>query len=167
MFDYSVSKLPARSMIAAGLALFCLISNVNAEDLVPLQIKLPAPAFIGTPSDSPASADVEKPTGKPRPPLMVPPGVTNVALGKTVTSSASNALPEKSGQNHRRRHGSQRNQHRPPAQRRAMGANRFGQVRRKSMPSSSGTPMIRPKYITAWSRRWPITPLHRERPHPL
>ena len=100
MFETSALKrraaqLPGRAWLAAGLACFGFIFNGSAEALVPLQIKLPAPAFIGTPSDSPAAPDVEKPSGKPRPPLMVPPGVSNVALGKTVTSSATNALPEK------------------------------------------------------------------------
>jgi hypothetical protein len=80
--------------LAVAAACFGLVFHSNAEDLVPLQIKLPSPGFVGTPSDNPAAADVEKPTGKPRPPLMVPPGVTNVALGKTVTSSAANAMPE-------------------------------------------------------------------------
>jgi hypothetical protein len=81
-------------LLAAGLACFGFVFNGGAEDLVPLQIKLPAPAFIGTPSDSPVAPNVEKPTGKPRPPLMVPPGLSNVALGKTVTTSATNTLPE-------------------------------------------------------------------------
>ena len=94
MFETNALKKRA-SWLTAGLVCFGLIINSSAEDLVPLQIKLPAPAFIGTPSDSPTAPDVEKPSGKPRPPLMVPPGVSNVALGKTVTSSATNALPEK------------------------------------------------------------------------
>jgi hypothetical protein len=66
----------------------------NAQDLVPLKIKLPAPAFVGTPSDTPIGANVEKPTGAPRPPLMVPLGVVNVALKKTVTTSDTNQLAE-------------------------------------------------------------------------
>ena len=65
----------------------------NAADLVPLVIKLPAPSFVGTPSDSPASPNVEKPLGKPRPLLQVPSGVTNLALGKSVTCSDTNAAP--------------------------------------------------------------------------
>ena len=89
------SQLPGLALLAAGLACFGFIFNSSGQDLVPLQIKLPAPAFLGTPSDNPAAPDVEKPTGKPRPPLMAPPGVSNVALGKTVTSSDTNALPEK------------------------------------------------------------------------
>jgi hypothetical protein len=66
----------------------------QAENLVPLVIKLPAEAFVGTPSDAPLDTTVEKPSGKPRPPLMVPPGVINVALHKTVTTSDTNKLAE-------------------------------------------------------------------------
>jgi hypothetical protein len=95
MFATKASKLSIRALLAASLACFGFIFSSSAEDLVPLQIKLPAPAFIGTPSDTPVPPNVEKPTGKPRPPLLVPPGVSNVALGKTVTSSATNTLPEK------------------------------------------------------------------------
>jgi hypothetical protein len=94
MIVTKASKLPGLGLLAAGAACCGLIFNSSAGDLVPLQIKLPAPAFVGTPSDSPASPDVEKPTGKPRPPLMVPPGLSNVALGKPVTSSATNTPPE-------------------------------------------------------------------------
>src|SRR5581483_361272 len=80
-----------------GLLIFTLagavaLSSSRADDapLVPLNLKLPAPAFIGTPSDLPVASTVEKPTGKPRPPLMVPPGLANVALAKHVTSSSAN-----------------------------------------------------------------------------
>jgi hypothetical protein len=72
-----------------GTAWFC-----HAQDLVPLKIKLPAPAFVGTPSDTPVGSTVEKPSGVPRPLLMVPPGVSNVALKKHVTSSDTNQVPE-------------------------------------------------------------------------
>jgi hypothetical protein len=95
MFESRTSKHSVRALLAGGLACFGFVIAGSGEDLVPLQIKLPAPAFIGTPSDTPVASNVEKPTGKPRPPLMVPPGVSNVALGKTVTSSASNAAPDK------------------------------------------------------------------------
>jgi hypothetical protein len=94
MFATRACRLPGRVLPAIGLACFGLILDSSAGDLVPLQIKLPAAAFLGTPSDIPASPDVEKPAGKPRPPLMVPPGLSNVALGKTVTSSATNTPPE-------------------------------------------------------------------------
>jgi len=95
MFETRASKLSIRAVLAAGLACCGFLFNSSAEALVPLDIKLPAPAFIGTPSDSPTAPNVEKPTGKPRPLLMVPPGVTNVARGKKVTTSATNTLPDK------------------------------------------------------------------------
>lgn len=94
MFATRVLNLSIRASAIAGVACVCFVFNSKADDLVPLQIKLPAPAFIGTPSESPAAPNVEKPSGKPRPPLMVPPGVSNVALGKKVTSSAPNARAE-------------------------------------------------------------------------
>jgi hypothetical protein len=81
-----ISFLAAISLTLANLG--------HAEQLVPLIIKLPAPAFIGTPSDAPVDTTVEKPTGKPRPPLMVPPGVSNLALHKRVISSDTNQLAE-------------------------------------------------------------------------
>ena len=83
-----------RAVLATIAACFSFVFSSSAGDLVPLQIKLPAAAFLGTPSDSPLAPNVEKPTGKPRPPLMVPPGVSNVARGKKVTSSATNALSD-------------------------------------------------------------------------
>jgi hypothetical protein len=76
-----------------GAVCLALAGAGRGEELVPLNIKLPAPAFIGTPSDAPVDTNVEKPTGKPRPPLMVPPGVSNLALHKTVTTSDTNQLP--------------------------------------------------------------------------
>ena len=80
--------------LAATVGVVCCPQFCRAEELVPLKLKLPSPAFIGTPSDTPVGMDVEKPTGKPRPPLMVPPGLSNLALGKKVTSSDSNAIPD-------------------------------------------------------------------------
>ncbi|MBM3881607.1 MAG: discoidin domain-containing protein [Verrucomicrobia bacterium] len=56
-------------------------------DLAPLPLKLPIPAFMGTPTDIPLSDDIEKPSDKPRPPFLAPKGVQNVALDKRVTSS--------------------------------------------------------------------------------
>ncbi len=56
-------------------------------DLVPIPLKLPTQAFKGTPTDPPPDTNVEKPTGKPRPPFLAPKGAVNVALNKKVTSS--------------------------------------------------------------------------------
>jgi hypothetical protein len=75
--------------VRMGDAGFC-----QAQDLVPLKIKLPAPAFVGTPSDAPVGTSVEKPSGVPRSLLMVPPGVINLAAKKRVTTSDTNQVPE-------------------------------------------------------------------------
>ncbi len=56
-------------------------------ELVPLKIKLPKPAFKGTPKHVPPGTNLEKPRVGPRPPLMVPKGVKLVSRGRPVTSS--------------------------------------------------------------------------------
>ena len=102
-----------RRMIVCGtLALFCIgngISSALAQEnkpaapttqpakpevkkggegkLVPLDLKLPRPAFKGTPTNVPAGTNLEPPRKGPRPALLVAPGTKNVALGKPVTSS--------------------------------------------------------------------------------
>jgi hypothetical protein len=58
----------------------------NTAGLVPIDIKLPKPMFVGTPQDTKV-ANLEKPLGKARPPFLAPEGTTNVALGKPVASS--------------------------------------------------------------------------------
>jgi len=65
-----------------------------AQDKVPLEIKLPAPAFKGTPKDIQLSAYVEPLSDKPRPAMMVPAGLKNIAQGAKVTSSDKNATAE-------------------------------------------------------------------------
>ena len=69
-------------------------ASVSAQDLEPLKLKLPEPAFIGTPKDAPEDTTVEPPSDKPKPPLMVPKGLSNVAAGKQPTSSVTNAPAE-------------------------------------------------------------------------
>src|SRR5215468_1167002 len=64
------------------------------EGMVPLVIKLPSPAFKGTPKDIQLSSYVEPLSDKPRPPMMVPPGLKNLAPGAKLTSSDANATPE-------------------------------------------------------------------------
>jgi hypothetical protein len=54
--------------------------------LVPLDIKLPKPMFIGTPQNIQVP-NLEKPLGKPRPPFLAPEGTVNAASGKSVASS--------------------------------------------------------------------------------
>ena len=55
------------------------------ETLVPLKIEFPPPMLTGTPVPA-KLANLEAPNVKP-PQVMVPPGVTNLAKGKKVTSS--------------------------------------------------------------------------------
>jgi hypothetical protein len=55
-------------------------------DMAPLNIKLPKPVFEVTPQDN-RVANLEKLLDRPRPPLLVPIGTTNVALGKPVSST--------------------------------------------------------------------------------
>ena len=61
-------------------------ANSTGSKLVPLNVTLPRPMFVGMPQDS-RVPNLEKPLGKPRPPLLVPEGTKNVALGKPVSSS--------------------------------------------------------------------------------
>jgi hypothetical protein len=55
-------------------------------ELMPIEIDLPAPAFRGTPVPQ-QEPNVEKPSGKPRPPFLAPKGTVNLALGKPVACS--------------------------------------------------------------------------------
>ncbi len=68
-----------------------------AEELVPLELKLPPPAFKGTPKELPEGMVVEPLSDKPRPALMVPPGCVNLAAGLLPSSSDTNATAKKLG----------------------------------------------------------------------
>jgi hypothetical protein len=74
--------------VGLGLAAF---TAQAADEQVPLQIKLPAPDFKGTPKDIQLSSYVEPLSDKPRPLMMVPSGLKNVAAGKKISSSDKNA----------------------------------------------------------------------------
>ena len=65
-----------------------------ADGSVPLQIKLPAPAFKGTPKDLQVGPNVEPLSDKPRAPMMVPAGLKNVAAGAKITCSDKNVAAE-------------------------------------------------------------------------
>jgi hypothetical protein len=62
------------------------VAPVAAAGMVPIDIKLPKPMFVGTPQDTKVP-NLEKPLGKARPPFLAPEGATNVALGKPIASS--------------------------------------------------------------------------------
>ena len=58
----------------------------DTAGLVPIDIKLPKPMFVGTPQDTKVP-NLEKPLGKARAPFLAPEGTKNVALGKPIASS--------------------------------------------------------------------------------
>jgi hypothetical protein len=60
-----------------------------AGDMVPLALKLPAPAFKGTPKDFKLDPNVEPLSDKPRAPMMVPPGLKNISADSKVKITCS------------------------------------------------------------------------------
>lgn len=65
--------------------------HIGTPDLVPIELDLPKPVFVGTPHDT-RVANLEKPLGMPRPPFLAPVGTRNVAEGKPVSSSTVEPL---------------------------------------------------------------------------
>lgn len=82
----SLKSLPALLALSVAGAL-ALTARAAETELAPLPLKLPIPAFMGTPTDIPLGDHIEKPSDKPRPPFLAPKGVQNLALSKKVTSS--------------------------------------------------------------------------------
>jgi hypothetical protein len=68
----------------------------SVAGLVPLDLKLPPPAFKGTPKDLQVGPNVEPLSDKPRPPMMVPAGLKNLAreAQTKVTCSDKNVTAE-------------------------------------------------------------------------
>jgi hypothetical protein len=60
--------------------------QADGGKMVPIDIKLPKPMFVGTPGNLQVP-NLEKPLGGPRPPFLAPEGTKNVAFKKPVTSS--------------------------------------------------------------------------------
>lgn len=67
-------------------------SPAKAVHRVPLELKLPRPAFKGTPKDAPKGTNLEEARKGPRPPLLVPSGVALLSKGAKVTSSDSEPI---------------------------------------------------------------------------
>ncbi|OQC27057.1 MAG: F5/8 type C domain protein [Verrucomicrobia bacterium ADurb.Bin063] len=86
--------------LLSGLAIAVLNLSVTPSqaadnaNLEPLALKLPAPAFKGTPKDVDVGPNVEPLSDKPRPPMMVPRGLKNLAPGSKLTSSDKNATSD-------------------------------------------------------------------------
>lgn len=85
-------SLLASTFVAASLVPSTFSADAPATE--PLIIKLPAHTLKGTPEDLPIGPNVEPVSDKAPAPAQVPKGVTNVALGKPVTSSVPPFLGE-------------------------------------------------------------------------
>lgn len=57
-----------------------------ATEMVPIEIELPKPMFVGTPQDT-RVPNLRKPTGKARPPFLAPVGTKLLSLNKPVSAS--------------------------------------------------------------------------------
>lgn len=77
-----------RSLLTTAIIIAALpvLAAEDKEELVELEIDLPRPLFIGTPTNI-TSDNLEAPRSGKREPLLVPEGVRNVARDKPVTSS--------------------------------------------------------------------------------
>lgn len=84
----------AALLVAGASPLVAADAPAKNDGLVPLVLKLPAPAFKGTPKDLPEGLNVEPVSDKPRPALMVPAGCVNLAAKLTPKTSDANAKPE-------------------------------------------------------------------------
>jgi hypothetical protein len=84
------------ALVGFALAGSLAAAETPAADLVPLKLSLPPPAFKGTPVDIQTNAYTEPypDPDKPRPLMMVPAGLKNLAAGAKVTCSDKNATAE-------------------------------------------------------------------------
>ena len=86
-----------KSLLILVFTLGCFASSVRAADTnatEPLKLDLPLHTLKGTPENLPAGSNIEPVSDVAPPSIEVPKGVTNVALGKTVTSSVAPYLGE-------------------------------------------------------------------------
>jgi hypothetical protein len=78
--------------MAGTLMLSMQVPGFAADDMAPIAIQLPIPAFMGTPTDIPMTEHIEKPSDKPRAPFLAPKGTVLLSLDKPVTSSDKNPI---------------------------------------------------------------------------
>jgi len=89
-----VKNILVKTLVLTGLFIFVfsflaadiLSVNANAQDLKPIDIKLPKPMFVGTPQNLNVP-NLEKPLGKARPPFLAPAGTKLVSFEKPVAST--------------------------------------------------------------------------------
>lgn len=87
-------SIAGRTVAAVAGAVVLTVSGsvLTAAEMAPIDIQLPIPAFMGTPTDIPMSEHIEKPSDKPRAPFMAPKGTVLLSLDKPVTSSDKNPI---------------------------------------------------------------------------
>jgi hypothetical protein len=92
----TLSLLSGLTVAVANLLLASCTSAADAaSDMVPLVIKLPTPAFKGTPKDIQTNSYTEPyDPRKPRPLMMVPAGLKNLAVGSKITCSDKNVTAD-------------------------------------------------------------------------
>src|SRR5215813_2235280 len=95
-FQTSGLRISLCLAVVLNLVLACKSSagDPPKEGLVPLENNLPALAFKGTPKDIQLSSYVEPLSDKPRPPMMVPAGLKNLAPTAKLSSSVTNTSPD-------------------------------------------------------------------------
>src|SRR5882672_11156618 len=69
-------------LMVVGMIAFGVVAYGEDKTTV-VEIKLPKPAYTGTPKNIPPGTTAEKPTGKPRAPWTAPAGVKNLALNRS------------------------------------------------------------------------------------
>jgi len=79
---------------AVSLLAIVFVKSASADDKVPLELKLPSPAFKGTPKDIQTNTYTEPYPDKPRPAMMVPAGLKNLARDAKLTCSDKNVGAE-------------------------------------------------------------------------
>lgn len=82
-------NLVCLAALFAVLAFDHAVVAAEPAGLVPLEVVLPKPMFVGTPKNIPAAPTLEPYSEKPRAPFMAPAGLVNLAAKKKVTSSDS------------------------------------------------------------------------------
>lgn len=83
------------AIVASCLTVAIVRGDEPKKDAVELKLELPKPIFAGTPKNVPPGTTVEKPTGRPRPALMVPKGTQLLSRDKPVKISDDNPVAGK------------------------------------------------------------------------
>ena len=86
MRNFMSKSFTTISLIFLLILLSSQLTAQDSGDLVPLDLKLPKPMFVGTPQNMQVP-HLEKPLGKPRSDFLAPKGTKNIALAKPVAAT--------------------------------------------------------------------------------